>query len=142
MKNITKKKLINVIFFFATVVMALLIYWFVKLGYCVEYCSLNTKVGIINPLHQYFVGLAVISGLFLLLPSRFFKQWLLIVLPIATILIVLHASDVSVNTSGILSMSRSEVVRFDMFVLSVVSLLFVVGVYVREKMMKKKSTNK
>ncbi len=138
MKNIKTYKVVNKVLFLSSVVVAFSIYTFVKLGYCAEFCSLDYKVGIINPAYQYFLLLTIISGIFLFLPVRYFKTWFKYLLPVATILTFIHASGVSVNTSGVLSMSRAEVVRFDMTIFGVASLFFVITSYLKEKLKSKK----
>lgn len=137
MKKISVYKMINIAITLFSAIIAISIYVYYYLGLCIDRCSYQMMEGLLDPLFFFFLCLTFISTIFLIFPVRYFKTWFKYILPIATILIFIHAAGVSVNTSGVLSMSRAEVVRFDMVVFGVVSAVFVGALFAREKMKKK-----
>lgn len=136
MKKLTLYKKLNLAALAFSLIASLSVYMFIKLGYCAKFCSIDSKVGVIDPLYNFFLGLTIITAVFLILPAQYFKTWLRFILPVAAILILFHALSVSVYTSSILSMSRAETVRFDMVVLGVISLVVVAIQAMRSKQQK------
>jgi hypothetical protein len=82
---------------------------------------------IYHPIMVATKWLACILGMLLLLPSHIFKKWLFFVLPIPLIATYWLVQNISVNSGGILHITRAQMAESGMIVLAVATGLFVAG---------------
>ena len=114
--------------------------YFIKLNQsCVDTdmitdCLFDKKFAIYQPL--YFGGkiLTFITGLFLFLPSNYFKYWLYLAVPWLLVTWYLVQS-ISVYSSGVLYLSRAMAAQDSMYILGFVSFVFIISryIYLRRK---------
>jgi hypothetical protein len=132
-----KYKLINI----ALLGLTLFAFAFVQLNYSRWFVDADIdyiyKVfdGIYHPIlviSKWFVG---ILAVLLFFPSHVFKKWLFFVLPIPLIVTIILIVNISVYSSGVLYISRAQMAKNGMFVLAIITALFIVGclIYFRKK---------
>ena len=98
-----KYKIVN----FVIVMVAVIYLWgypvFIESGGCVEFCAGDLKQGVLDPLYlflQYFIYLLVV---FLVLPARYFRRWLLYIASWGLPVLFILAATSSVRSSGIMT---------------------------------------
>lgn len=123
-------KIINLVFFTVIVVVWLLINNYYSLSICLDNnCSFEFRNGFLNPVQVGALFLLPTLSLFLVLPSHYFRRWLLYVaswaLPISLYLVVSE----SVYTTALFS-GRTFFAEMTMRAVFVISLIFVIGTYI------------
>jgi hypothetical protein len=132
-------KKINTFLLFVSLVTFVLIYLFISLGYCVELCSYEMKVAVINPIYSGVKWLSLILLILMTIPSHIFRRWLFYVAPLPIVLTILLVQNISIYSSGIMQASRGKMAENGMFVLGVITIIFVVThlIYDRKKVISK-----
>jgi len=143
-KNINLVKILNIVIL-VVLCGALAYLYLVYDNWCTGkdiYCNYQFNGGIYAPL--LFGGriLAVILAILLIVPSRLFVKWLVfLAMPMIAITYLL-VINISVYSSGILSMSRAQVAQLGMVALGILTLLFVGGHLLYDRRKKKVSVLK
>jgi NADH:ubiquinone oxidoreductase subunit K len=129
MKNYfyNRYKLINAILFVGVLCTFIFIDQFVKNGHCIDYCSVELKKGLLNPLHEGGKILAVVFGALLLVPSHIFRKWLFIVAPVMLLITYILVSDISVYSGNFLNPTRGKMAELCMIALAGITVVFVLA---------------
>jgi len=81
----------------------------VTAGWCINNCSFELKNGFIDPLYRYISLILISVSILLLLPSRYFKHWLLFfaswAIPLSLVVIF---SESQYSTGGVLGLAGRE----------------------------------
>jgi hypothetical protein len=101
-------------------------------------CLYEYKYAIIDPLYYGAKWLLVILVVMMIVPFKIYRNWALTVLPITLVISYLIISNISVYSSGVLSISRSQMAVNCMVVLAGLSALFVAFHYVYNRYASKK----
>jgi hypothetical protein len=130
-------KLVNIILFVAMLIVFTIMTtnynkWFqnADIGYIYKIFD-----AIYHPIMIATKWLAGILGGLLLFPSHIFKKWLFFVLPIPLVVTYWLVQNISVNSGGVLHITRAQMAENGMIVLTMVTAVFVVGhlLYDRKK---------
>jgi hypothetical protein len=122
-----KYKKINLALLLVSSIILCAIIVFVYLGYCLEFCSYGIKEGLIDPLYSGTKWFSATLVVLLIVPSHIFRRWLFYVAPLPIILTIFLVQNISIYSSGVLHISRGKMAENGMFVLGVVTIIFVVG---------------
>jgi hypothetical protein len=134
-------KKVNIILFATVLLIVILLYGYVELGYCLENCSLELKKGVMNPIFSGGEWLAGILGLLLFVPTHIFKKWLLYIAPVIIILTIYLVQGISIYSGNLLNPSRGQMAENGMILLAAITVVFVVGHLVYDWRKKKLGKN-
>jgi hypothetical protein len=89
-------------------------------------CLYDFKIGLFQPL--FFGGLSLLPLLLIMtfVPWRTYKAWLLTVLPLSALISFILISNISVYSSGVLTITRAQMAINCVVVLAILSALFVI----------------
>ncbi|MBY0538529.1 hypothetical protein K2P47_04005 [Patescibacteria group bacterium] len=120
-----KFKLINLFLFLVVLLTVVFVYLYVNSGNCINNCTVELKKGIINPVYSGGLWLAVILGILLLFPAQIFRKWLFYIAPPILLITLYLVQGISVYSGNPLNPTRAQMAENGMFVLAVVTTLFV-----------------
>ncbi|MCA9358873.1 hypothetical protein KC926_01555 [Candidatus Kaiserbacteria bacterium] len=83
--------------------------------------------GVYHPVMVTVKWLAGILGVLLFVPTHIFKKWLLYVAPIILLLTHYLVQDISVYSGNLLNPTRAKMAENGMYVLVIVTIIFVIG---------------
>lgn len=128
-----KYKYINILLLIIVLITTISIYFYVQGGSCIDSCSLNVKKGILNPIFSGGKWLAGILAVFIFIPSHIFRKWLLYIAPIIILITIYLAQGISVYSTNLLNPTRAKMAENGMFVLAVVTFIFVLLHLIRDR---------
>ncbi len=128
-KKVSKYKLINIIIFFSILSIVLGLNYFFSKGYCLDYCSYEFLVGWVSPFSEAKQLLLVIFGVFLILPSHYFRRWLWYIASWAFPVLLYFISAESVYTSSIQS-GPDFMAGIGMIFITAITVVYVAGVFI------------
>lgn len=132
-----KFKLINLGLFLVLLLMTVFIYIYVNSGNCINNCSVELKKGIINPMYSGGKWLTIIVGTLLIFPVHIFRKWLFYVGPPILLLTFYLVQGISVYSGNLLNPTRAKMAENGMFVLAIVTAIFIlVHLYLNWKKVK------
>ena len=92
---------------------------------CFEECTLEFIVGFMRPIFAFCISLLVMTLFFLFLPSHYFKNWLTYIASWYIPVSMYFVSQISVYSSGIISIDRGPAAFFLMLGLTVITIVYV-----------------
>ncbi len=120
------EKRLNLSLLFFSVAVACATYIFIKF-FCVDVCTFEGKRGFVDPIWSGSLGISSVLLFLALFPSRVFYLWLKYIASWFIPVTILVIANISVYSSGILSVGRGEAAFQLMALLGVITVIFAIG---------------